>query len=67
MRDMFFLLTMKDMKNSKGLRAFYELVMGEQKGRKKIAIVAVFRKLSACKMGKNLPMLPWLCVAPLGL
>jgi len=32
-------------RKSKGLRAFYERVMGEQKGRKKIAIVAVARKL----------------------
>ena len=30
---------------SKGLRSFYERVMGDQKGRKKIAIVAVARKL----------------------
>ena len=32
-------------RKSKGLRAFYERVMGGQKGRKKIAIVAVARKL----------------------
>lgn len=32
-------------RKSKGLRAFYERVMGGQKGRKKIAIVAVSRKL----------------------
>jgi len=29
----------------KGLRSFYERVMGDQKSRKKIAIVAVARKL----------------------
>jgi transposase len=35
----------KVIRKSKGLRAFYERVMGGQKGRKKIAIVAVSRKL----------------------
>ena len=34
-------------RKSKGLQAFYERVMGEQNGRKKIAIVAVARKLLA--------------------
>ena len=35
----------KVIRHSRGLRMFYERVMGEQKGRKKIAIVAVARKL----------------------
>ena len=35
----------KVIRKSKSLRAFYERVMGEQKGRKKIAIIAVARKL----------------------
>ena len=37
----------KVIRHSRGLRAFYERVMGGQKGRKKIAIVAVARKLLA--------------------
>jgi transposase len=32
-------------RHSKGLRSFYDRVMGDQKSRKKIAIVAVARKL----------------------
>ena len=35
----------KTIRYSKGLRSFYERVMGDQKSRKKIAIVAVARKL----------------------
>ena len=35
----------KVIRHSKGLRSFYERVMGDQNSRKKIAIVAVARKL----------------------
>ena len=35
----------KTIRYSKGLRSLYERVMGDQKSRKKIAIVAVARKL----------------------
>ncbi len=36
---------MRAVRSSKGLRVFYERVMGGQKSRKKIAVVAVARKL----------------------